>query len=209
MVEQQDSDEARGASTPPGFDPTRDIALDATTLRGIAHPLRLRILGSLRVEGPQTATQLAERMGESSASTSYHLRMLAAYGFVADAPELGKGRERWWRAAHRSTWFQTPGPDSPEAELGAVYLEQVGQIYADQILAAIRQSPELPDEWRRASDMSDYGFKLTVEETTRLRRELHDVLIRWRDELEGREAPDGARHVRVQTQVFPRIERKP
>ncbi len=209
MVEQQDRDEARGASTPPGFDPTRDIALDASTLRGIAHPLRLRILGSLRVDGPQTATQLAERMGESSASTSYHLRMLAAYGFVVDAPELGKGRERWWRAAHRSSWFRTPAPDDPEAELGAVYLEQVGQIYADQILSAIRQSPELPEEWRRASDMSDYGFKLTPDETARLSRELHALLNRWRDELEGREAPESARHIRVQTQVFPRIEGTP
>jgi len=196
-------------STPPGFDPLRDVAVDATTLRGIAHPLRLRILGSLRVDGPQTATQLAERMGQSSGSTSYHLRMLAAYGFVVDAPELGKGRERWWRAAHRSTWFETPGRDSPEAELGAVYLEQVGQIYADQILAATRQGPELPEEWRRASDMSDYGFRLTPEETARLSREMHDLLNRWRDELEGRDAPDGSRHIRVQTQVFPRIEETP
>ncbi len=192
-----------------GFDPDRDIAVDATTLRGIAHPLRLRILGSLRVDGPQTATQLAERMGESSASTSYHLRMLAAYGFVADAPELGKGRERWWRAVHRSTYFETPSDDSPEAELGAAYLSTVADIYSRNIQAAIRRGPTLPEEWRRASDMSDYVLTLTADEAAELSRQLHEVVVRWRDETHERTQPAGARHITVQTQVFPRIEGMP
>ncbi len=207
MVE-QDSRTDR-ASTRHGFDPTRDVAPDATTLRGIAHPLRLRILGSLRVDGPQTATQLAERMGESSASTSYHLRMLAAYGFVADAPELGKGRERWWRAIHRSTYFETPADDSPEAELGAVYLSTVGDLYSRNIQAAIRRGPTLSEEWRRASDMSDYVLTLTADEATELTRQLHEVVVQWRDETQGRTPPAEARHITVQTQVFPRIEGTP
>ncbi|MDQ8705747.1 hypothetical protein RCO28_25095 [Streptomyces sp. LHD-70] len=38
-----------------------------------------------------------------SGATSCHLRQLAAYGFVEDAPEHGKGRERWWRTAHQGT----------------------------------------------------------------------------------------------------------
>ncbi|BBJ43426.1 hypothetical protein SSPO_061440 [Streptomyces antimycoticus] len=77
--------------------------LDPRTLRGLAHPLRMRLLTALREYGPATASQLAARLGESSGATSYHLRQLATYGFVEDDPERGKGRERWWKAAHRGT----------------------------------------------------------------------------------------------------------
>src|SRR5689334_24108689 len=71
------------------------------TLRGLAHPLRVRILALLREHGASTATRVAERLGESSGATSYHLRQLAAYGFVEDVPGRGAGRERWWRTVAR------------------------------------------------------------------------------------------------------------
>ena len=54
----------------------------------MAHPLRLEILGLL-VEGPATASMLARRLGESSGSTSYHLRVLARAGAIVEDPELG------------------------------------------------------------------------------------------------------------------------
>ncbi|MGW1769551.1 ArsR/SmtB family transcription factor, partial [Streptomyces sp. NPDC002073] len=92
--------------------------LDARTLRGLAHPLRIRLLGALRHDGPATASRLAERLGESSGATSYHLRQLASYGFVEDAPEHGKGRERWWRAAHDGTRFDEKLTSDPNPEVG-------------------------------------------------------------------------------------------
>src|SRR5690242_18100440 len=79
--------------------------LDARSLRGLAHPLRMQLLDALRFGGPATASQLAEKLGESSGATSYHLRQLAAHGFVADDPERGKGRERWWKAVHTGLRF--------------------------------------------------------------------------------------------------------
>jgi DNA-binding transcriptional ArsR family regulator len=60
------------------------VRLRAEMLRGIAHPLRVRLLDLLREDGPSTATRLAERTGQSSGATSYHLRQLAAYGFVVE-----------------------------------------------------------------------------------------------------------------------------
>jgi DNA-binding transcriptional ArsR family regulator len=56
---------------------TDTVRLDARNLRGLAHPVRVRMLGLLRTEGPSTATLLGERLGLSSAATSYHLRQLA------------------------------------------------------------------------------------------------------------------------------------
>jgi hypothetical protein len=39
---------------------------------------------------------LARRLGESSGSTSYDLRVLARSGAVVEDPDLGTRRERWW-----------------------------------------------------------------------------------------------------------------
>ncbi|SCL64276.1 transcriptional regulator, ArsR family [Micromonospora citrea] len=189
----------------PGYDSKQDVVLDARTLRGVAHPLRLRLLGSLRHDGPQTATQLAARFGESSAATSYHLRTLAAHGFVADAPELGRGRERFWRAVHRSTWFEAPDRDSPERELGEAYLRTVARIYAENVERSITELADWPQEWVRATSMSDLTVSLSAAEAQQLADDMMALLVRYRDQAADR-AGDGSERVAMSTQfqIFPR-----
>lgn len=189
----------------PGYDPTQDVVLDARTLRGVAHPLRLRLLGSLRHEGPQTATQLAARLGESSAATSYHLRTLAAYGFVTDAPELGRGRERFWRAVHRSTRFDAPERDAPERELGEAYLHTVARLYAENVERSITELADWPQEWVQASSMSDLTVRLSADEAKQLADDMMALLVRYRDRAAER-AGDGSERVAMtaQFQIFPR-----
>src|SRR4029453_17859727 len=88
----------------------------ARQLRVLAHPLRSRLLGALRLDGPATATALAARLGTNSGATSYHLRQLAAAGLVEDAPEASSGRGRVWRAAHDATsWRSTDYDADPDA----------------------------------------------------------------------------------------------
>ncbi|GAA1987909.1 helix-turn-helix domain-containing protein [Isoptericola halotolerans] len=77
----------------------RPDRLSATRLRGLSHPLRVRILDLLQVHGALTASGLAELVGESSGSTSYHLRQLAKHQFVQEVEGRGTARERWWEAA--------------------------------------------------------------------------------------------------------------
>jgi DNA-binding transcriptional ArsR family regulator len=189
----------------PGYDSSQDVVLDARTLRGVAHPMRLRLLGSLRHEGPQTATQLAARLGESTAATSYHLRTLAAHGFVADAPELGRGRERFWRAVHRSHWFDTPEPDTPERELGEAYLRTVARMYADNVERSITELADWPQEWVRATSMSDLTVSLTAAEAKQLAEDMMALLVRYREQAADR-AGDGSQRVAITTQfqIFPR-----
>ena len=70
---------------------TRDWELsDPRALRALAHPTRLAIRELLLREGSLTATQASRLLGESTASTSYHLRQLAKYGFIEPA-EGGRG----------------------------------------------------------------------------------------------------------------------
>ena len=67
------------------------IKADVTAVRALAHPLRLELLDLLRFEGPSTATLLANRVGESSGTTSYHLRQLARYGYIEEARQVWAG----------------------------------------------------------------------------------------------------------------------
>src|SRR5690349_7805219 len=98
---------------------SKAVLTDAAMMRAMAHPLRMPIVGSLRLDGPGTAAILARRLDTDSGQTSHHLRLLARHGFVTEAPELGRGargRERWWKAAHRSTlWTDEAGVEDAAA----------------------------------------------------------------------------------------------
>jgi hypothetical protein len=76
---------------------------DPKALRALAHPARWQLVDLLGSEGTATATRCAEVLGESVASCSYHLRMLAKYGYIEEAPGRA-GKEKPWRlASPRST----------------------------------------------------------------------------------------------------------
>jgi len=83
-------------------------ALDLTALRALAHPLRVEIMNELSDFGPATASMLAERLGESSGATSYHLRQLAKHDIIVEDTERGSGRERWWRMAPGGVTIGSP-----------------------------------------------------------------------------------------------------
>ena len=190
---------------PPGFDPQRDVLLDAHNLRGLAHPLRLRMLGILRESGPATATGLAQRLGESSAATSYHLRQLAEFGFVVEAEGRGTGRERWWRSAHRSTYFDPGGHESDETRLlGEEYLRGVARAYAARMEAWVDALETVPAAWRDAGTMSDYRMELTPAQTKALVAQLEAIGLAHRaDDDQATRREPGAHPVAFQFQVIP------
>jgi DNA-binding transcriptional ArsR family regulator len=195
---------------PSAFDPGRDaettVTPDARTLRGLAHPVRVRIIGMLRQDGPSTATKLGERLGLSSAATSYHLRQLATYGFIAEADELGEGRERYWRALHRMTTFDMRASDDPEvAAEGEAFLRGVTELYIHNMRTYLDERPALAPEWQAASTLSDLVLRLTPDEAEQLMDSIWQ-LVRDARRADDPDAvvPEGARKVQVQLQVFPR-----
>ncbi|MEV6765316.1 winged helix-turn-helix domain-containing protein [Streptomyces sp. NPDC051105] len=179
--------------------------LDARSLRGLAHPLRMQLLDSLRFSGPATASQLAERLGESSGATSYHLRQLAAYGFVEDAPEHGKGRERWWRTSHEGLYFdEALFTDSNPAVRGALdmVMHEVATKHAQQVYTWLGNRHTWPEEWVQGSDMSDMTLRLTPRLANELIEKMHALVDSYRDLPEAADAPDAER-VRIHTHTFP------
>jgi DNA-binding transcriptional ArsR family regulator len=82
--------------------------------RTLANPLRRRILAHLQQHREANSTSLARALGESTGTTSYHLRKLAEQGFVEEVPGKPGARERWWRALP----FRIQMPD-PEKMIAA------------------------------------------------------------------------------------------
>lgn len=154
--------------------------LDARNLRGIAHPLRIRMLGLLRSEGPATATMLARRLSINTGATSYHLRQLAEYGFVAEDAGRGNQRERWWRAAHENTVLSDGMLAADDSGLGAAFLHAVARTQADNVLRAADAFPTLSEAWRRALTLNDYMLTLTAAQAAQLAADLHEVVQRHR-----------------------------
>jgi len=173
-------------------------------MRALAHPVRLRIL-ELLAQAPSTATRLAEEIGDSSGSTSYHLRALAKVGLIEEDEGRGRGRERWWRR-RPPTFIQIPtGAEDDEGR--ALETQMWGTMVErdDEALHRFFEHlPELDAEWRHAAAIANWNAWLTPDEMIALTERLADVVIKYRDEA-SRNRPD-ARRVFVSFRVLPWIE---
>ncbi|MER7539110.1 winged helix-turn-helix domain-containing protein [Streptomyces sp. NPDC097704] len=190
----------------PGTQPVESLSrtLDPRSLRALAHPLRIQLLRALRRYGPATASQLAERLGESSGATSYHLRQLAAHDFIVDDPTRGKGRERWWKAAHRGTHFDETLHRNPDPEVqGAldVVMHEIATIHTQELSTWVATRHTWDDAWAGASDFSDFRLNLPPERLRELNEKIHALI----DEYSATSDPDapGAERVRMHLHAFP------
>ncbi|MFE7111622.1 helix-turn-helix domain-containing protein [Streptomyces sp. NPDC057575] len=181
------------------------VQLTARNLRGVAHPLRVRMLTVLRTEGPATATTLARRLNQNTGATSYHLRQLAEYGFIVEAPPRGGRRERWWQAAHVNTVVPDDSVLAGDEGLGTAYLQALGRVWSDAMTTAIDATTSLSPEWRDAQDFGDYVLTLTPAEAEELSAEIHQLLRRRNSPPDpaGSPLPEGAERVAFQFQLFP------
>jgi DNA-binding transcriptional ArsR family regulator len=167
--------------TAPRTEPKTLRLTEPAQMRALTHPLRLRLLGLLRSEGPGTATTLAARLGVSAALASYHLRQLGSHGFIEPVPELARdGKQRWWRAAHeRTSWSTLDWLDTPErVAVEEAFGREIVRAVAERGLEWVTGASTWPAEWVDASDMSDWLLELTPEEVRELREELHAVVDR-------------------------------
>lgn len=174
-------------SKPPRREGVRTLT-EAKALSALAHPFRSRIMDALRVDGPSTASALAQRTGQAVGNASHHLKVLAEAGLVVEAPELAKDRrERWWRLADRGTrWSRQEFADDPSA---------VEAAHAAEALALRRQFARAQDwldnaesspEWDDAAFATQSWIRVSVDELHAFGEELITLLGRWSD----REVPD-------------------
>jgi DNA-binding transcriptional ArsR family regulator len=164
----------------------------------------MRLLGLLRLHGPSTATLLGAQVGESSGTTSYHLRQLAQHGFVEDAGELGNARDRWWRAAHRMTsWARADFADGEGREVAEELERRLVEGRGQRLTAWLDQREQLGESWRTATDLSDWALRLSPEQAKQVVAELNGVVERWAAQHPTTEPAEGTELVSVHLDVFP------
>ncbi|MFJ2031377.1 ArsR/SmtB family transcription factor [Streptosporangium sp. NPDC087985] len=184
---------------------------DPTAMRALAHPARLAILNRLQSEGPATATDVAEVVGVTPSAASYHLRMLAKYGFTEDAPPRGDGRERLWRATPGGVTISPNPDDRPEVRTAKdLLIKAVRDQAAEEVTRALDNFDREPPEWREASVLNRAVLLVDAEEMKRLGEQIDELLAPYRIASRDRaQAPAGARIAEAQVSLFPRVERRP
>ena len=161
--------------------PYRGMRLDATAVRVLAHPLRSRLLGQLRLTGPATATELAARLSTNTGATSYHLRKLESVGLVADTGE-GEGKRRVWRAStsfHNFNPSDYRGDDDAAAAAGWLQRDYVRRM-AERAERWLDVAERWPADWVDAAGVSDTFVTVRADQLRDLQAELNAVLDRWR-----------------------------
>jgi DNA-binding transcriptional ArsR family regulator len=166
-----------GAAAPdPAAVPGLREITDVRTLRALAHPVRIALIEELTMNGPMTATEAAEGIGESPTTCSFHLRQLAKYGFVEEAGG-GKGRSRPWRMTSVGMSF-TSNPEDPETQVAT---NAVTQIFRERRFARYQSWLEtrhvFPAAWREAAADNQFLFYFTADELEELGEELDRLLL--------------------------------
>ena len=162
--------------------PPGTVVPDASALKALAHPVRLRLLGLLRLDGPATASGLAGRLGLNSGATSYHLRHLERHGFVLEEAALGNGRDRWWRAAHQSTRTAREEVTGEEREATDAFGQAIALLHTEEVQRAVEERPLLPEEWRVASTLSDWHLRLTADRARELTDTIDRLVSSWEED---------------------------
>jgi DNA-binding transcriptional ArsR family regulator len=182
----------------------RQIELsDPAALRALAHPIRIRLVALLRREGALTASEAARRLGESSGSTSYHLRQLERFGLVEEAGDA-RGRQRPWRATALYTSWPSVSENEELAEASLV-LDRFGLgRYAERLTEWIERRRDEPREWVEASAYGDSLLYLDVDELAALRDALHALAEPYLERIaDPALRPAGARPVALVQIAFP------
>ncbi|WP_055426946.1 winged helix-turn-helix domain-containing protein [Bifidobacterium aesculapii] len=179
---------------------------DSAALRAVANPVRMRILGTLRVDGVQTVGSISGRIGEAPGVVSYHLGQLARAGFVekVESPD-GDRRKSWWRACQDAIRPDVPASRSDRAgadamdlfrRSAAVSYEMAYERYLDRV-------PDLPREWVDNCTSDDHVLNLNVSEMKEMIGELNEVIRRWEQVGAGRaDGGNDAERVALVLQVF-------
>ena len=192
------------------IDAPRDRQLDMESLKALAHPLRVQILDTLSTYGEFTASGLAERLGESSGATSYHLRQLEKHGFVREVEGKGTGRERWWE--------RVPGGISLDATKGGVSDTAAGKAAVKTVLRQWERNRSsllqdfqergydlLPMEWIESTNVATVNLRLTREQLKEIVDEWENFVDRYVEKYRGKN-PAGSRPVQIHFNAFPVVD---
>lgn len=186
-------------------DDERYRVLDAGALRALAHPLRVQIYDILSQYGPQTSSSLANMTGESSGSTSYHLRALAKHALIREVDGRGTARERWWERPVGGVTFanpdvmKTPAGRAVTQVVMSEFFTRRHQQLMQYIATGLQTDPE---NWQEGSMISTATARLTPAQTHDLSRKMQALLDETVENFRDQQGDD-VRPVSMRVDIFP------
>lgn len=185
-----------------------DRQLDMESLKALAHPLRVQILDTLSTYGQFTASGLAERLGESSGATSYHLRQLEKHGFVREVEGKGTGRERWWERMPGAINLNAAElGDTPANRAATKTVLRQWERNRSGLLTDFQERgyDVLPKHWLGASEISTLNLRVTAEQLGEISKAWEQFIDEHLNRFRGQDAP-GARPVQIHFNAFPVLD---
>ncbi|MGM7665506.1 ArsR/SmtB family transcription factor [Microbacterium sp. A93] len=179
--------------------------LDIGALRALSHPLRVQIFDILAQEGPQTASTLAEMLGESSGATSYHLRSLASHDLIREVEGDRSGRERWWERPVGGVVYDSravQGSPAGEAALQVAVAEALRRRHEELMEFFTSRIDKETAEWADTSKSMTTGISMTAAQTVELSEKI-EALMDEATEKYGNQKGAGVRRVSVRADIFP------
>ena len=162
----------------------------------MVHPVRIRLLEELAFDGPATATELSERIGESPANCSWHLRQLAKHGFVEEAGG-GSGRQRPWRLVIQPKRFPAGDVSRDVQEAATTLRRHMAAREYEALRSWFATLHAEPADWRDAAFVTQNVGWCTAQELSDLSREVSAALDRFVHRVnDAATRPIGARPIR-------------
>lgn len=156
---------------------------DPRILRAIAHPARRRILSELYAGGSLRAADVARTLDMPANQASFHLRQLAKYGIVEEAPDEARDkRDRVWRMAGDGVSFRSedvlaqPGGDAA-MEVYRRSARAWGHLLVDRSLE--------PDDPGAEKWVFNASLRFTQDELVEFAHEVEGLHQRWRERTRG------------------------
>jgi DNA-binding transcriptional ArsR family regulator len=164
------------------------VLTEAKALSALANPFRSRMMDALKVDGPSTASMLAQRTGQAVGSASHHLKVLHEAGLVEQAPDLAKDRrERWWRLVDPGTrWSRAEFADDTAAVTAAHAAESLALERQFERAREWSANAASAPEWDAASFATQNWLRLSPAELEELSEAVVELLLTW----SRRDVPD-------------------
>jgi DNA-binding transcriptional ArsR family regulator len=192
----------RKAAKLPDLEPRK--LTDPRAMRAVAHPVRIAILEVLGTEGPLTATQAGELIGESPTTCSFHLRQLAKYGFIEEVAGVA-GRKRPWRLVHTGLSYSDVS-DDPETRLAANALSRVlHDFYLDRLKEGLELRRDVSTEWQQTTGASEFLLYVTPEELRSLDEKVTALIKPYVERISNaKKRPKGSIPIELLFFAYPR-----
>jgi predicted ArsR family transcriptional regulator len=177
---------------------------DPRAMRAVAHPVRIALLEVLSVEGPLTATQAGEMIGESPTTCSFHLRQLAKYGFIEEVAGVA-GRKRPWRIVSTGLSYSDVSDDLETRLAGTALSRVLHDFYLDRLKEGLELRRDSPEAVQKATGSSEFLLYATVEELQAVDEQITALIKPFYERIGNpKKRPVGALPIELLLFAYPR-----